>query len=64
MVMESLSPATLNTSSRHELAGAVALFHSLSDPTRLAIARYLAHGEARADVRSTGSRCDVGISEA
>jgi ArsR family transcriptional regulator len=29
------------------LAGAVALFHSLSDPTRLAIARRLAGGEAR-----------------
>lgn len=37
----------LDTSSRDELAGAVALFHSLSDPTRLAIARHLAHGEAR-----------------
>lgn len=33
--------------SRDELAGAVALFHSLSDPTRLAIARHLAQGEAR-----------------
>lgn len=32
---------------RDELAGAVALFHSLSDPTRLAIARRLAGGEAR-----------------
>jgi DNA-binding transcriptional ArsR family regulator len=32
---------------RDDLAGAVALFHSLSDPTRLAIARQLASGEAR-----------------
>ncbi|OBI79744.1 metalloregulator ArsR/SmtB family transcription factor [Mycobacterium sp. E740] len=30
-----------------DLTGAVALFHSLSDPTRLAIARHLAMGEAR-----------------
>lgn len=35
------------SASRDELAGAVALFHSLSDPTRLAIARRLAGGEAR-----------------
>lgn len=33
--------------SRENLAGAVALFHSLSDPTRLAIVRQLAHREAR-----------------
>jgi DNA-binding transcriptional ArsR family regulator len=32
---------------REGLAGAVALFHSLSDPTRLAILRRLADGEAR-----------------
>lgn len=32
---------------RENLAGAVALFHSLSDPTRLAIVGYLARGEAR-----------------
>lgn len=32
---------------REELAGAVALFHSLSDPTRLAIVRQLANGEER-----------------
>lgn len=32
---------------RDELAGAVALFHSLSDPTRLAIVRQLAQREAR-----------------
>lgn len=41
------SAPILDTSSRDELAGAVALFHSLSDPTRLAVARHLAHGEAR-----------------
>jgi ArsR family transcriptional regulator len=33
--------------SRDELAAAAAMFHSLSDPTRLAITRYLACGEAR-----------------
>ncbi|MDO3637961.1 ArsR/SmtB family transcription factor [Mycolicibacterium arseniciresistens] len=32
---------------RQGLAAAVALFHGLSDPTRLAITRRLAHGEAR-----------------
>lgn len=32
---------------RHDLVGAVALFHGLSDPTRLAILRQLASGEAR-----------------
>ena len=32
---------------REDLAGAVALFHGLSDPTRLAIVRHLAGGEAR-----------------
>lgn len=32
---------------RQELAGAAALFRSLGDPTRLAIARRLARGEAR-----------------
>ena len=47
MPMESVSPAPPSAASRDELAGAVALFHSLSDPTRLAIARYLAGGEAR-----------------
>jgi ArsR family transcriptional regulator len=45
--MKSLSSAEPTPSSREELAGAVALFHSLSDPTRLAIARQLAHREAR-----------------
>lgn len=34
-------------SERAGLDAAVALFHSLSDPTRLAITRWLAHGEAR-----------------
>jgi DNA-binding transcriptional ArsR family regulator len=43
---ESVQPARPDLS-RDELAGAVALFHSLSDPTRLTIARHLAHGEAR-----------------
>jgi DNA-binding transcriptional ArsR family regulator len=33
--------------SRADLGGAVALFRSLADPTRLAIARRLAAGEAR-----------------
>ncbi|MCA2306052.1 winged helix-turn-helix transcriptional regulator [Mycobacterium intracellulare] len=47
MSMESVQPTTATAPSRAELAGAVALFHSLSDPTRLAIARHLAHGEAR-----------------
>ncbi|BBY98282.1 putative transcriptional regulator, ArsR family protein [Mycolicibacterium fallax] len=32
---------------REGLDAAVALFHGLSDPTRLAITRRLAHGEAR-----------------
>lgn len=32
---------------REELAGAAALFHGLSDPTRLAIVRRLSAGEAR-----------------
>ncbi|WP_425296354.1 MULTISPECIES: ArsR/SmtB family transcription factor [Nocardia] len=43
----SMKSPLVDASARHELAGAVALFHSLSDPTRLAIARHLAHGEAR-----------------
>jgi DNA-binding transcriptional ArsR family regulator len=47
MPMKSPAAAHPDTSSRDELAGAVALFHSLSDPTRLAITRHLAHGEAR-----------------
>ncbi|MCV7093570.1 winged helix-turn-helix transcriptional regulator [Mycobacterium kubicae] len=34
-------------SGREGLKGAVALFHSLSDPTRLAITRRLAGGQAR-----------------
>ncbi|EUA42054.1 bacterial regulatory, arsR family protein [Mycobacterium xenopi 4042] len=34
-------------SPRKDLADAVALFHGLSDRTRLAIVRHLAHGEAR-----------------
>ncbi len=37
----------MSIDTRRDLAGAVALFHSLSDPTRLAIARHLAMGEAR-----------------
>lgn len=32
---------------RLELAGAAALFHGLADPTRLAVVRRLARGEAR-----------------
>ena len=40
-----LSGSTSGTSSN--LEAAVALFHSLSDPTRLAIVRRLADGEAR-----------------
>jgi DNA-binding transcriptional ArsR family regulator len=47
MPMKSPETTDSHASSRDELAGAVALFHSLSDPTRLAIARHLAHGEAR-----------------
>lgn len=43
----SMKSPSADKSVRDELAGAVALFHSLSDPTRLAIARHLAHGEAR-----------------
>lgn len=35
------------SATRENLAGAVALFHGLSDPTRLAIVRHLAGGEAR-----------------
>ena len=46
MSMKSMGAAP-PSASRDELAGAVALFHSLSDPTRLAIARRLAGGEAR-----------------
>ncbi|MCL3862991.1 metalloregulator ArsR/SmtB family transcription factor [Actinotalea sp. K2] len=44
MPMISASPDVL---SREALAPAVALFRSLSDPTRLAIVRQLATGEAR-----------------
>jgi ArsR family transcriptional regulator len=47
MPMKSVSAAPPTASPREELAGAVALFHSLSDPTRLAIARHLTGGEAR-----------------
>ncbi|WP_102143116.1 ArsR/SmtB family transcription factor [Mycobacterium hubeiense] len=47
MPMKSPESTTRAASSRDELAGAVALFHSLSDPTRLAIARQLVEGEAR-----------------
>ena len=47
MPMKSGRPTSPTAASRDELAGAVALFHSLSDPTRLAIARHLARGEAR-----------------
>ena len=42
--MNSSSAATIP---RENLAGAVALFHGLADPTRLAIVRHLAGGEAR-----------------
>ena len=35
------------TQAREKLAPAVALFHGLSDPTRLAILQHLAGGEAR-----------------
>lgn len=45
--MSSAQVAPSTVSAREDLAGAVALFHSLSDPTRLAIARHLAGGEAR-----------------
>lgn len=41
------SSTTTAQPSRDDLTGAVALFHSLSDATRLAIARHLAQGEAR-----------------
>ena len=47
MPMKSADVAPPTALAREELAGAVALFHSLSDPTRLAIARHLACGEAR-----------------
>lgn len=43
----SLNRAAAQPALREELAGAVALFHSVSDPTRLAIVRHLANGEAR-----------------
>jgi DNA-binding transcriptional ArsR family regulator len=46
MSMNSVEPHT-TASERTGLDAAVALFHSLSDPTRLAITRRLAHGEAR-----------------
>jgi DNA-binding transcriptional ArsR family regulator len=38
---------TTAATARKELAGAVALFHSLSDPTRLAILQRLTAGERR-----------------
>ncbi|MDZ4234373.1 MAG: metalloregulator ArsR/SmtB family transcription factor [Dietzia sp.] len=38
---------SVTPTSREDLAGAVALFHGLSDPTRLAIVRHLTGGEAR-----------------
>ena len=47
MSMKSAMPNEHASGSRDELASAVALFHSLSDPTRLAITRHLASGEAR-----------------
>jgi DNA-binding transcriptional ArsR family regulator len=42
-----MMPASLDVLSREALAPAVALFRSLSDPTRLALVRQLAMGEAR-----------------
>lgn len=42
-----IAESTRPVPSRDGLASAVALFHSLSDPTRLVIARRLARGEAR-----------------
>lgn len=45
--MTMISGASTTASVRDGVAGAVALFHSLSDPTRLAIARHLAGGERR-----------------
>ncbi|ACC40588.1 MULTISPECIES: ArsR/SmtB family transcription factor [Mycobacterium] len=47
MPMKIADDAPPTASPREDLAGAVALFHSLSDPTRLAIARRLADGERR-----------------
>lgn len=46
MAMISMGSET-TPSGREGLDAAVALFHGLSDPTRLAITRRLAHGEAR-----------------
>ncbi|OLM09159.1 Transcriptional regulator, ArsR family [Pseudonocardia sp. Ae707_Ps1] len=40
-------PDAVAVSPRQELMPAAALFHSLSDPTRLAIVQHLAGGEAR-----------------
>ena len=40
-------PDGVTVSPRQELMPAAALFHSLSDPTRLAIVQHLAQGEAR-----------------
>nr|WP_301548830.1 metalloregulator ArsR/SmtB family transcription factor [Pseudonocardia alni] len=40
-------PDAVAVSPRQELMPAAALFHSLSDPTRLAIVQHLARGEAR-----------------
>lgn len=45
MTMQSVASPTVSV--RDDVAGAIALFHSLSDPTRLAIARRLAGGELR-----------------
>ncbi|BBU22483.1 hypothetical protein MOKP4_25510 [Mycobacterium avium subsp. hominissuis] len=45
--MKSLDAVPPAASPRKDLADAVALFHGLSDRTRLAIVRHLAHGEAR-----------------
>lgn len=42
--VDAVAPAA---SPREDLAGAVALFHGLSDRTRLAIIRHLVEGEAR-----------------
>ncbi|MCP9271142.1 ArsR/SmtB family transcription factor [Mycolicibacterium arenosum] len=42
-----MKSSSVPPASREDLAGAVALFHGLSDPTRLAIVRHLSSGEAR-----------------
>ena len=47
MPMKSASSTLPEAAPQDDLACAVALFHSLSDPTRLAVARHLARSEAR-----------------